>query len=661
MGFLSPWFLAALAAVGLPVWLHLLRRHRSTPLPFSSLMFFERRIQSSVKHRRLRYLVLFTLRTALVALLALAFARPFRETASAGAGGAKLVLLALDESFSMRQGDRMARARGAALDTLSRLGAGDRVQVVAFAGAVRMLTQPTQDRAALRAAIQSIEPTDSRSSYGELVRAARAVAESVRLPVEIHLFSDLQKSSLPPAFADLRLPAGARLIPRPVAASAPANWAVENAQAPGRLYDPKKARVQATVAGFGAERARRRVSLVLNGRLVESKEIAVPAGGRASVEFAGFETRHGPNRGEVRIEPADAFPEDDRRFVAIDRDDARPVLFVHEARERRGPLYFRTALEAAGNGFRVEEATPEQAAGRSPSSYAFVVLSDVGGLQGNFAAALHKYAEEGGAVWIALGPATAARHRVPLLGASIQQERANGFQTVSHVDAGHPSLRGAGQWEAVKFYQTLRVESSGARVVARLADQTPLLMEKQLGRGRVLLFASTFDNVSNDLPLRAAFVPFIEQTAAYLGGQAQSFQSLAVDSHLPLRSAGELGTAIEVIDPRGRRALSLDQAATAETVAVTQAGFYELRRGSGRHETVAVNADPRESDLELIPGETLALWQKTGQGGGETPGAAGSERRRQDLGWYALLVVLALVVAESWIGNRHLDVEREAG
>ena len=77
MGFFTPWFLAGVAAVGLPVWLHLLKKHRSTPLPFSSLMFFERRTQSSIKHRRLRYLVLFALRTALVALLALAFASPY--------------------------------------------------------------------------------------------------------------------------------------------------------------------------------------------------------------------------------------------------------------------------------------------------------------------------------------------------------------------------------------------------------------------------------------------------------------------------------------------------------------------------------------------------------------------------------------------------------
>ena len=41
-----------------------------------------------------------------------------------------------------------------------------------------------------------------------------------------------------------------------------------------------------------------------------------------------------------------------------------------------------------------------------------------------------------------------------------------------------------------------------------------------------------------------------------------------------------------------------------------------MRRPNGHHELVAVNADRRESDFDVIPPETLALWQNTGQGVG---------------------------------------------
>src|SRR5690349_22261891 len=112
MGFLTPWFFAGVAAIGLPVWLHLLKKHKSTPLPFSSLMFFEQRTQSSIKHRRLRYLVLFALRTALVLLIVLAFAHPYIEQHNLPLSRSNQVtVLAIDNSLSMRAGDRLAQAK----------------------------------------------------------------------------------------------------------------------------------------------------------------------------------------------------------------------------------------------------------------------------------------------------------------------------------------------------------------------------------------------------------------------------------------------------------------------------------------------------------------------------------------------------------------------
>src|SRR5258708_8545155 len=205
MGFLSPWFLGGLAAIGLPLWIHLLRKYRSTPHPFSSLMFFERRVQSSVKHRRLRYLLLLSLRIALLILMALAFANPFVTRAGVGAGGRKIVIFAIDDSFSMHYGDHFAKAKQAALASISTLKPGDKGQVLALDSQVHLMTQQIDDTAQLRAAIQSVQPSDARSSYAELARFVRAVSESTHRPLEVHFFSDAQKSSMPPAFADLRL------------------------------------------------------------------------------------------------------------------------------------------------------------------------------------------------------------------------------------------------------------------------------------------------------------------------------------------------------------------------------------------------------------------------------------------------------------------------
>ena len=81
------------------------------------------------------------------------------------------------------------------------------------------------------------------------------------------------------------------------------------------------------------------------------------------------------------------------------------------------------------------------------------------------------------------------------------------------------------------------MDADGARVIVRLTDQTPLLMEKQIGEGHVLLLASGLDNLTNDLPVRPAFVAFVDRTARYLAGSDSISGSRLVDSYVPLRTA----------------------------------------------------------------------------------------------------------------------------
>ncbi len=357
MGLLAPWALAGLAAVGLPVWLHLLRKHKTTPLPFASLMFFERRTQSSIKHRRLQYLLLLALRAAVIALLAFAFARPYLQSRLAAlTGGPKLTVLAIDNSFSMRDGDRLSRAKREAAQVASKLRDRDKLQVLAFGAHVQVMGDSA-------AAIQLIEPSDTRSSYAELSRALRSIAQAARMPVEAHLFSDMQKTSLPANFADLRLGDSVRLIAHPAAGRRAANFAVESVNAPRRVYGSGKTRLEAAVAGYGTEQAKRRVSLMLNGREIDSKSVDVPAGGRAAAEFLPADLPFGLNRGEIRIDSADSLPDDDRFYFSMERAEARRVLFVHEGHNQRDALYFRTALEATAESAYALDAVPvEQSA-----------------------------------------------------------------------------------------------------------------------------------------------------------------------------------------------------------------------------------------------------------------------------------------------------------
>jgi hypothetical protein len=670
MGLFSPWFLVGLAGLGLPLYLHLLKRLATTPKPWSSLMFFESRSQPSTRHRRLRYFLLLSLRLLLLLFLITAFANPFVNRNAAALAANRLVLLVVDNSLSMRAGTRLADAKDAAMRVLAGKGAA-RAQVAAFGSQLHLMTQPIDDQSALRAAIQAIQPGDGHGNFGELARAVRIMAESVRTPIEFDLFSDMQRSDLAAAFSDMSLPDNVTLAPHAVIASAQPNWTVESVDAPGEVWgkDAKPIHVQAVIAGYGTPAAQRTVSLVVNGKTAAAKPVAVPANGRVSVEFPALEVPYGFSRCEVRIDSADALPADDLRRFAIERSDPQKALLVHNYGDSRSPFYINAAISAAAqSAFILESINVNEAADRRPSDYAFVILSDLNSLPSLLENSLTGYVRSGGSLLIAAGSSTGGRTQIPIFGAHIVETRdynriPDRYMEVGFTDSSFPAVAKADSWEGVKFFYALNVDPAGARVMVRLSDQTPLLLEKRIGEGRVVLLASGLDNLTNDFPLHPAFVPFIEQTARYLAGAERQGGARPVDAYLDLRNSREQGQGVEVTDPQGKRPLTLGEAVSAQSFQLTEAGFYQLRLASGRQNVVGVNSDPKESNLDVIPNDVLALWQgKGGPSSAEAASASGPATPRkipQTLWWYFLLFGLLFALAESALASRYLDVQRE--
>jgi hypothetical protein len=673
VGLLAPWFLGGLVALGLPIFVHLLQQYRQTPLPFSSLMFFEKRTQSSIKHRRLKYLLLFALRCLLILLLALAFARPYiHSNAIARAGSGRAFVFALDNSFSMRQDDRFNRAKQAAIAAVNTMREGDRGQVITFGGPARLVTDMIGDKQALRAALTGVEVGDDASSYAELSRALRAAAESFRTDITAEVFSDAQKSSMPASFSDLRLPDGTKFNFHSVADQPVANWAVENVDAPRRVFDTKKVRTLATIASYGPQDATRKVSLIANGKTLETKDLKVPANGRATVEFLTLDAPYGLTRCEIRIDGGDSFPGDDRWYFSVERADPKPALVVHGDNDNASTLYIRTALEAATEpAFTVESITANQAANANVPKYAFVILSDPGPLPQKFSEALDQFVQGGGSVLISVGRNSTQGRALPVAGIqlttlnTVARENAP-IVTVASVDNSYAAFGQGQSWAGVDFFQTgtlnIAAGAPDTRIAARFSNGLPMLVDRTVGSGHAIIFASTFDNVANNLPLQAVWLPFLEQLTHQMGGIGTGRGNYRVGSYVELRSPKEKGVSVEIVGPEGKRLLTLAESTKAETFQFPAAGFYDIRRANGREELAAVNPDRRESDFTLVPAETLDLWKNTGIAAksGQTAGATGTQEENAELWWWILALLAVMAVAESVLGNRHIAAGKEA-
>jgi hypothetical protein len=403
---------------------------------------------------------------------------------------------------------------------------------------------------------------------------------------------------------------------------------------------------------------------VMNGRVMETKTVELPEQGRGQVEFANVDVQYGSNRGEIRVDGDDSLKEDNRLFFSIERAEPGKALYIYDGRQ--SPAYFRAALEAgAESAFSLESVTTEQAANLGLSKYSYIVLAATQA-SGALDTSLKQYVNAGGGLLVALNPATAATGKVPVVGSAIQEGRystreGDRFQTATNVDMTHPALQRSNSLDGVKFYYAAKVDPGKDRVLARLSDGTPLLVERGMGEGRILVLASSFDNVTSDLPLNPVFVPFVEHVSKYLEGGETRRANATVGAAVELRSSKDRSAAAEVVGPDGQRALSLQESASALNFTVDREGFYEVRTASGRQQLIAVNADRRESDLTPIPEDTLALW--SGEAGSTNAAASatgqGDERTPYSLWRYLLIALLAVSLAESWLANRFTSAARD--
>ena len=163
----------------------------------------------------------------------------------------------------------------------------------------------------------------------------------------------------------------------------------------------------------------------------------------------------------------------------------------------------------------------------------------------------------------------------------------------------------------------------------RLADGTPLLLERAMGAGRVLLFTSSLDREWNDLPVQPAFVPLMAGIANHLLGGAGFTSEADLGSTLAVRALGLSGG--QIFDPRGEAALGLG--AGSDDVLLDQVGFYEVvgggtteaRRGELRSARVGLDGN------RCRDARALARARRPARRGGDARGRHGGRRDGPEL------------------------------
>jgi hypothetical protein len=674
MSFLTPLFLVGLGALAVPIVLHLIQRERRNVVQFPSLMFIRRIPYQSVQRRRIRHWLLLALRLAALALVVLAFARPFvrhTDVAAAAGTGAREVVVLLDRSYSMGYGDRWQRAQAAAQNAINGLRPSDRGTVVLFASDAEVTLRSTADRSRLLASVAGVEPGAGATRYGPALKLAGSILSESGLPRrEVVLITDFQRTGWQGA-EGVRLPEGTELTPVSVATGDTANLSVTPVSLQRSTFsNQQRVTVTGGVVNHGTTPAKGvELTLEVGGRGVQTQRVDVGPGGSSSATFEPITLAERNVRMAVRL-PKDSLERDNVFDFVLSPDEPVRVILAGRAGAADEGLYLTRAL-AVGESpkFDVTARTADSISNEDLSRASVVVLNDVA-IGAATAERLARFVQNGGGLLVIAGQRAAWAGPADVLPGTPGDavDRTTGAPArLGAIEYGHPALEvfrapRSGDFAAAQFFGYRSVAPSpGSQVLARYDDGAPALLERRTGSGRVVMFTSSVDTFWNDLAVRPVYLPLMHRLVRYLGDyqEPRPWRTVGEVVDAPVAAkAGRGETSRVALTPSGQR-VALDGEGP-DVLGLTEQGFYEIRaqgRDADPAVVVASNVDLAESDMTPMDPKEVAAGA-TGRAGGSadsaslTPPTDEVQESTQRIWWYLMFAGLLFLTAETVLANR---------
>ncbi len=679
MNFLFPLYLLGLAALSVPIFLHLRNKELKKRVPFSSLRFLKPTRIVQQQRSKIENWLLLLLRCAILALLAFAFARPFlrQNVLKDLQGTTQQVVILLDTSASMQRDGVWDAAVDRAKEVIDDLKPTDEVQMFTFDQSARLLhsfdawREPAEieRQATLLAKLESLEPSWRATDLGQAmitaVESFRDALEDVKgeAPADrkVLLISDLQEGANLESLGQYTWPLEVELVQETVGKRVtnaslqllPKATGIAELQAQEDRFrltndrDSKKA--QFTVSWQNADGSP--ASSPIN--------VTVPAGD--TQVLAAPKTTTGVPAPVLTLE-GDDVDFDNRYFQSP--PVAKPLRILYygdEDPDRTGaPLFFfkRALIETAT--FKPElnlKRFGESLDQLDWNLLDYVVLSDPTGnlpMDG-----FRQYLEDGGRGLFVVKsvnsvPALAQLLDVDTLPA-VEGPVAD-YALLAKVDRQHPYLQGFAEarfadFTKVHFWKYRKLDLSKveeARVVAAFDNGDPAWFEVPVGNGSLFVMTSSWHRADSQLALSTKFIPLTYAILTQDPSARETKRAYFIGDTIPL----DAGIEKKVTKPDGEE-IVIDE----ETVVFDETdapGLYEISQ-PGKAFTVAVNLPVEESRLNTMDEDKLEQLLKLdeeraeeGEKGKIPPAKLSIEEQesRQKIWLWLLYAVLFLVIVE---------------
>lgn len=563
MTFLNPAGLLFLLAIPVVIVFHLLKIRRQQVAVSSTLLWADslRDQLASAPFRRLKPNLLLLLQLLTILVLALTLAKPVRTVL---ASGYERNVFILDVSASMQAGDvqgsRFAAAQQAALAAVESLRPGQRAMVIESGQEARVLVPFTEDRRALRQAIQALQPLDVSGRLSEAFRLAQAslLVGGGQAAVEVFTDGAYELSGLP----DL----GPTAIHWRRYAGRGHNIGVTAFEVRKTYFGSFDYQAYLSVANYSREPSTFELTLTLDGRPLKTERVNLDPEVKRSIVLPFTHDGGGILRAEINAE--DDLAADNHAAAVIPAPHPVRVLLVSQ-----GNAFLEKAL-AADPQVQVETGTVEQFG--KAGEYDVVILDGVP----------VKKVPAGRYLFINTLPE----------GTSLNLQGRVEDPPIIDWDRTHPVLRYL-DLSKVIVQDAMRVRPMGSGRALVESNLTPLIYALDEG-GLKAVFVG-FDLYRTDFPLRVAFPLFVSNALRWLYPSQLEDAGLQLSTGQPLTVSLPAGSgAATVVDPTGKtHRLRPDADGRIGFVETTHAGIYAVKAGTWEQRFAVNLLDEGESNI----------------------------------------------------------------